>query len=87
MPDKIDADLSPSKFRAVSRETTETVLAFFATSRPCKSFREEDHQRFRTSSTNPPPEKPQDPVKIIREVRRKIITNRPCSALQDTSAS
>ncbi|TMI51383.1 hypothetical protein E6H20_03765 [Candidatus Bathyarchaeota archaeon] len=29
MPDKIDADLSPAKFRVVSRETTETVLAFF----------------------------------------------------------
>ena len=75
MPRKLREDLSSAEFKRVSDETTMLLQQHFAAIRNAKVFPGKKPSEIAKSLEEPLPVKPQDPVRIIREVRDKILPN------------
>ncbi len=72
---ELDVDMRPAEFRAVANETTEMLVKFFSKTKSARVFpgkRPSDIQRL---LSEPLPQKPQNPLEIIREIEKKIIPN------------
>jgi len=72
---EFDLDLSSAEFRKVASETTEVMVDYFRDIRTASVFPAKTPQEIRTSIYEQLPKRGQDPLKIIREVRSKIIPN------------
>src|SRR5438445_211963 len=75
MPRKLREDLSSAEFKRVSDETTRLLQEHFAAIRTAKVFPGKKPSEIAKSLEEPLPVKPQDPVKIIREVKDKLLPN------------
>ena len=73
--DNLDVDLKPSEFKAVSKETTEMLLEFFKGINTANVFPQVRPSEIQNLISESLPLRPQSPIKIIKEVRRKIIPN------------
>jgi aromatic-L-amino-acid decarboxylase len=75
MPDKPDVDLKPAQFKAVSKETTEILLRLFRDMKTARVFPGKRPSEIQRLLSEPLPVRPQNPLKIVREVGDKIIPN------------
>ena len=75
MPRELDVDLSQAEFRAASRETERMLLEFFRDIGSRRVFPGRRPVEIRKLLEEPLPVRPQAPLKILREVERKIIPN------------
>ncbi|MDG6902044.1 MAG: aspartate aminotransferase family protein [Nitrososphaerota archaeon] len=75
MPDELDVDLNRAEFKAVNKETARMLLEFFEGVRSKRVFPGRKPSQIQKLLAEPLPSAPQDPLKIVREVERKIIPN------------
>jgi glutamate/tyrosine decarboxylase-like PLP-dependent enzyme len=75
LSDFLEVDLKPAQFRAVSKETTEMLLELFRDIDSARVFPGRKPAEIQDLLSEPLPIRPQDPVKIIKEVREKVIPN------------
>jgi len=73
--DPLDVDLTTEEFRAASAETTEVLAELYRNIRSAPVFPGKRPSELRALLSEPLPMKPQPPLKIIREVKEKIIPN------------
>jgi len=73
--DSVDSDLDQVQFRAVADETTEMLLRFFGDIRTARVFPRKKPLDIQKLLSEPLPLKPQSPVRIVKEVEKKIIPN------------
>jgi len=73
--DDLDVDLKPAEFRKVARATTDMLAEFFENIRSERVFPGVKPADIQKLISEPLPMKPQDPSRIIREVRTKVIPN------------
>lgn len=75
MPDPLDVDLKPVEIRAVSKETTDIILRLLRDIGSARVFPGKKPEEIRELLSEPLPIRPQAPLKIMKEVREKIIPN------------
>src|SRR5208283_5594073 len=73
MPKRFQEDLSSVELKQVADETTKLILEYYAAVRTAKVFPGKKQADIAKSISEPLPVKPQNPVRIIREVREKIL--------------
>lgn len=75
MPYSLDVDLKPDEFRKVSKATMDMLEEFFGSIRSTRVFPGTKSSEIQKLLSEPLPIKPQDPVKIIKDVGTKVIPN------------
>ena len=75
MPDELEVDLNRAEFRAVDREAERILLEFFEGIGKKPVFPGRKPSEIQRLLSEPLPRKPQPPLKILKEVERKIIPN------------
>lgn len=75
VPGQLDVDLNRAEFRASSRETERMLLELFESVGSRRVFPGRKPIEIQKLLSEPLPVKPQPPLKILREVREKIIPN------------
>ena len=75
VPEELDVDLSQAEFRASSRETERMLLDLFSTIGSRRVFPGRRPAEIQNLLSEPLPLKPEAPLKILREVRKKIVPN------------
>jgi len=75
VPEELDVDLNQAEFRASSRETERMLLDLFRTIGSRRVFPGRKPAEIQKLLSEPLPVKPQAPLKILKEVEKKIIPN------------
>jgi aromatic-L-amino-acid/L-tryptophan decarboxylase len=75
VPQGLDVDLNRAEFRASNRETERILLDLFRTIGSRRVFPGRKPAEIQKLLSEPLPVKPQAPLKILREVEKKIIPN------------
>ena len=75
MPRQFDVDLTPAEIRAVGKETIEILNSLFRDIRSAPVFPGKKPAEIQALLSEPLPTKRQPPLKILEEVKEKIIPN------------
>jgi len=75
MRDETEVDLDATQFRAMSDETTRILLELFRDIRSRRVFPGKKPSDIQRLLAEPLPLKPQSPLKILKEVEKKVIPN------------